>query len=157
MTVQGIIGRLIANKSTEKDVRDHLCGIGYVGATAQFLKLELFAVERPGWFQVYEFRIKAESKSGVWEERYGICRSDDRHGLLEVDLFEAEEDQRAALRRATRGLLTREPAEHHWVKTLLMLVFIGAVAVASIGAMLGTSSSGRAGDDQDNQRTVTRS
>ncbi len=49
---------IIANKCTEKDLRDYLSQNGYFGRSAKFLKLDLAAIERPGWVQVYKFHVR---------------------------------------------------------------------------------------------------
>ena len=125
--MRGIISRLIANKATEQDIRDYLSEVGYLGATAEFLRLELAAVERPGWVQVFEFQIQAEQQNGKWEERFGLCRTDERSATFDVQLFSSKRDQQAALERETQGMISRSRRANHWVKTLLMIIFVGAI------------------------------
>ena len=79
---------MIANKCTENDLRDHLTEIGYFPRSAMFLSLELTAIERPGWVQVFQFHVQAKKQHGDWEEYFGICRSDERSNAFEVQLFD---------------------------------------------------------------------
>ena len=53
----------IGNRVTEKDVRDHLNRCGYHGNTATILQLELVAIERPGWMQVFSFQRRRDARA----------------------------------------------------------------------------------------------
>lgn len=73
---------LIANRVTEKDLRQHLTGMGYVGRSAKITGLELVAIERPGWVQVFEFQMRALKQGGDWEEFLGFAgMTSDRRNL----------------------------------------------------------------------------
>ena len=50
----------IGNRVTEKDIRDWLDANGFVGRTAKINDLELHAIERPGWVQVFEFQMRSK-------------------------------------------------------------------------------------------------
>ena len=78
----------IGNRVTEKDIRDWLDANGFVGTTARINDLELYAIERPGWVQVFEFQARlkaagqdrgfeAEVEPG-WIERFGVVLDDER-------------------------------------------------------------------------------
>ena len=45
----------IGNKSAEKDIRDWLAENGYLGKSAKFGEIELHAIKRPGWRQIFRF------------------------------------------------------------------------------------------------------
>lgn len=49
--------RLIDNRVTEYDIRDWLNRNGFAGSTSRFEELELHALMRPGWLQVFRFSV----------------------------------------------------------------------------------------------------
>ena len=89
---------LISNKVTEKDLREYLTSLGFSGQSASFLKLELAAVKRPGWLQIFDFHVKAKKREGGWHEYFGILRSDEHNDTFEVQLFASEQQQQHAMR-----------------------------------------------------------
>lgn len=130
-------GRIaIGNKCTEKDIRDHMEGMGYYGRSAKFLKLELKAIERPGWVQVFEFHVQAKRHDGSWEQHFGICRTDERNNTFDVELFDHVEQQRAVFRHSTTGMITHERAARHWSYLPLMLLFVLMLGLTLAGALM---------------------
>ena len=70
---------LIGNKFVEHDLRAWLDGGDYYGRSAELEELELAAVQRPGWVQVFRFRVRAKHRgTGEWESLRGLCRDDER-------------------------------------------------------------------------------
>ena len=70
---------LIGNRFLEHDLRAWLDGEGYYGRSAEVEELELAAVQRPGWVQVFRFRLRAKHRgSGEWDELRGLARDDER-------------------------------------------------------------------------------
>lgn len=132
---------LISNRATEKDLRDYLDQQGYYGRSARFLSLELAAIERPGWVQVFEFQVEAKQKDGEWEELFGVCRSDERRDLLEVQLFPDHEAFRNAVRQEKHEMLSTDREPKHWSFPFLMALFAAAVALAVAGAILSQQTS----------------
>lgn len=128
--------RMIGNRSTEKDLRDFLTENGYYGNSANFHKLELAAIERPGWVQVFEFHVLAKSVDGDWVELFGNCRSDERSKSLEVNLFDSNVDQSQAFRDETAEMITLDRGPRHWTYWPLMTFFVALLAVAAYGAWL---------------------
>ncbi|MCR9201671.1 MAG: hypothetical protein NXI04_23755 [Planctomycetaceae bacterium] len=128
--------RVIANRATEKDVRDYLDVHGFYGSSARFISLELAAIERPGWVQVFNFHAHLKTRDGRWVVRYGICRTDERTSLFEVTLHEHKEGHSAALRTGTRAMITRDRRQQHWSMLPLLMLFLFVVGVASVGAIL---------------------
>ena len=76
----------ISHKTIEKDLREHLSNAGYYGDSAEFAELELKAIKRPGWVQVFVFDVRAKSHAGEWQELFGVCRDDERYRQFEVHL-----------------------------------------------------------------------
>ncbi len=127
---------MVGNKVTEKDLREYLTATGYYGRSAKFSRLKLVAVERPGWLQVFDFHVQAKTTEGEWKEHFGLCRTDERHDLFEVQLFDTIAAQQQAFRSDTKELITGDRGPRHWVHAPLMVVFLLAMAVAVIGAVL---------------------
>ena len=71
---------LFGNKSAEKDIRDWLNENQYYGNSAQFVEIELHAIRRPGWLQVFRFEAKVKTVADEWVQLYGAMRSDERYG-----------------------------------------------------------------------------
>lgn len=85
----GMLSMEIGNRVTEKDIRNFLDRNGYFGRSAQFEELELHAIERPGWLQVFRFKVKAKSSSdGALVLLFGAVRDDERFKLNEIRIFE---------------------------------------------------------------------
>lgn len=146
---------LIANRVTEKDLRQHLTGMGYVGRSAKITGLELVAIERPGWVQVFEFQMRALKQGGDWEEFFGLCRDDERSSKFEVQLFSSRQQQQQAFAGGTAGLITLERSPRHWVQYLLLIVFVFAVVLAIIGAANFQMARSTSSNDAAQQETAS--
>ena len=132
--------QIIGNKYTEKDLRDHLTELCYFGRSAKFLKLELKAIERPGWVQVFEFHVKAKKQDGDWEQQFGLCRSDERNNTFEVQLFSSQDRYLQAFRRESEDMITHERGPRHWSFGPLMAVFALAIITAIVGAIVTSAA-----------------
>jgi hypothetical protein len=64
---------LLANKTAERDIRAYLSQSGFSGRTARFEELELAAIERPGWVQIFRFRVRARRSEHVIERILRHC------------------------------------------------------------------------------------
>ncbi|MFH5803186.1 hypothetical protein [Alienimonas sp. DA493] len=70
---------LIGNKILEHDLRAWLDEQGHYGRSAEVEELELVAVQRPGWVQVFRFRVRAKNReTGEWDALRGLARDDER-------------------------------------------------------------------------------
>ena len=124
----------IGNKVTEKDLRDHLESIGYIGRSARFLRLELTGIERPGWIQLFEFHVEAKKRDGDWEPLFGICRDDERSQTFEVQLLSNPDQHKQSGRFHSETMITHDRPAPHWIKTLLLMLVLVALGVAIVGA-----------------------
>ena len=79
---------MIGNKTAEKDIRDFLSSNGYYGNSAKFIELEIHAIKRPGWLQVFRFTVEAKSVDDQWVTLFGAMKDDERFKLNEIQLFE---------------------------------------------------------------------
>ncbi|MDG2013820.1 MAG: hypothetical protein P8J33_09960 [Pirellulaceae bacterium] len=79
-------GNLLRNGTAEHDVRDWLNNNGYYGRSAKFGELELHAIKRPGWLQVFRFSVAAKTTSDEWHDLYGVLRDDERYRRLDIEV-----------------------------------------------------------------------
>lgn len=107
----------IANRVTELEIRQWLNVSGYAGSAARFIELELHAIERPGWLQIYRFEVQVrpsiESDSGNisnWQTRWGVVRDDERGSSqadrLQISVYVDRAAQASKLAELSAGLLT---------------------------------------------------
>jgi len=97
---------LFGNKSAEKDIRDWLSQQGYT-KTAQLSDVELHAIKRPGWLQVFRFEARWNTANGDNRQLFGAMRSDERYGApqFHVDGERAVRDKQLAV--WSEGLITQ--------------------------------------------------
>ncbi len=107
----------IANRVTELEIRHWLNASGYAGNAARFIELELHAIERPGWLQIYRFEVQVrpriESDSGNisdWQTRLGVVRDDERCSSqadrLQISIYSDRAAQASKLAELSAGLIT---------------------------------------------------
>ena len=97
---------LIGNKASEKDIRDWLSHNGFNGTTAQFKEIELHAIQRPGWLQIFRFEFEGFSAKNHKVHLYGAMHSDERHGPPQIVVHEDEALRDAQLANWSEGLIT---------------------------------------------------
>ena len=144
----------VGNRVTEKDIRDWLDENGFVGRTAKIRELELHAIKRPGWVQVFEFYLSARlrpsesetttiqefdsSSDTDWIERFGVVLDDERNRTQELRtqiwLFENQSDQQNKLEEVSEGMLVRNSPTNMlpllWI-AITAIIFMAIVAVVS--------------------------
>ena len=130
---------LIGNKVTEKDIRDYLTENGYYGRSAVIRDLNLTAVQRPGWIQVFQFEVRAKSVEGEWRDLFGTCRDDEAAEEFNVFLSPDRSDRDGQVATWSEGLLTTAKRERHWVEVALLGVFVAVMALAILGAIAAGS------------------
>ena len=99
--------RMFQNRTTERDLRDWLSGHGYYGSSTQFDEIELHAIQRPGWLQVFRFSVSAKTEQDQWHELFGVVRDDERYRRLDVEIFQLEADRDEILTEWSTGLIVR--------------------------------------------------
>ena len=144
----------IGNRVTEKDIRDWLDANGFVGRTAKINDLELHAIERPGWVQVFEFQMRSkirptqistyqdeESEAELepaWLDRFGVVLDDERKRTqslrTQIWVFEDREGQQAKLESVSQGMLVRNSGSNSsallWIAVTAIL-FLAIVSLVS--------------------------
>lgn len=105
---------LIRNRVTERDIRDWLQENGYDGGSAVLNSVELYAIKRPGWQQLFVFsgNVRLQlSESELTAERkpvWGIVLDDERKpagSKTEVILCDCEEAHSEQLSNLSVGML----------------------------------------------------
>ena len=137
---------------TEKDIRDWLQGKGYESKTARITGLDLHAIERPGWVQVFRFEVKlqrtdlttvddltvAENLSES-QQHYGVVLDDERirnvHQRTQVWLFESQQRQKAKLDELSNGRITSTTGQNGqliWLVGIVLVTLIAAGIVSNL-------------------------
>lgn len=103
---------LIANRVTEKDVRDFLDREGFDGRSAVIRELELVAISSPGWIQVFSFSARIRHMKSGWADWHGCVRDDERtrdeRTRTEVQLFPDSEARDMRVAEWSTGMITRQ-------------------------------------------------
>ena len=137
----------IGNRVTEKDIRNWLDANGYVGRTARISDLELHAIERPGWVQVFEFHLRSylapnaeyrdedpdKESEPAWLERFGVVLDDERKRTqalrTQIWVFEDPEEQQAKLESVSQGMFKRNSGTD---SNALLWIAVTAILFAAI-------------------------
>ena len=128
------------NRVTEKDIRDWFDQNGYRGGSAVFDSVELHAIQRPGWRQLFRFHgsvCKSESDDGSYPriKVWGVVIDDERKqtGQTEVFLFTSEASQQAQLTVLSADMLTATHGQGRelgvWSMLLVGLAFAAVFTV----------------------------
>lgn len=140
----------ISNRSTESDVRTWLNQNGFSGKTAKFDLLELHAIQRPGWIQVFKFcaRVKNKplengarnSESGNhpgWQDFFGVALEDERerkqNQKTQVWLFDDQVDQQKKLDSVSADLLVCKKGQNgELLGTVLFILVVLTIAIVLV-------------------------
>ncbi|MDQ3330046.1 MAG: hypothetical protein M3552_05255 [Planctomycetota bacterium] len=126
---------LIGNKVAEKDLRGWLQAHGYFGRSAKVFELELVALRRPGWEQVFQFRVRAKRQDeSDWDELRGLFRDDERKRRFEARLTTSDEDHAVAFAEWTDGMILPQRRTRGTVE--LSLIFLAVVILATVVAVV---------------------
>ena len=98
---------MIRNSTTEREIRDWLTGNGYYGRSARFQEVELHAIQRPGWLQIFRFSVTARNEDDEWHDLFGLLRDDERYRRLDVEIFPNESQRNELLQEWSKGLIVR--------------------------------------------------
>jgi hypothetical protein len=109
-TIKRICQWFVKDRETDRIIRTWLKGNGYNSSTAALHLIELFAIQRPGWKQIYRVCGNAENAEGVRVPLFAVVNVDERRGAPEVVVFHKMADQVKYLRKATEGFIIRRGA-----------------------------------------------
>lgn len=100
----------VTYRVTEKDIRDWLDREGYIGSLAKLVELELHALARPGWRQIYRFSGQATRLAdGEKIALFGVVEDDERINLCRITLYRSGVEQATALKTMSEGMIVRRP------------------------------------------------
>lgn len=97
----------LGDRELEQAIRDELVRSGYPRQASQIVDARMVAIERPGWVQVWRFRVETtRDKQPV--TLHGAARDDGRHGTA---VFLSRDPQPAAKQVAawSVGFVVRRP------------------------------------------------
>jgi hypothetical protein len=132
------MSKRITNRVAEHDIRHYLTAQGYGGRGARFHALDLFAIERPGWVQVFTFSVRAVDHDGRACELWGVLRDDERRGL-KIELADTDEERDRIANDWSRGLITARRGARGPLQTVLVAACGLVLAVALLGALLSAA------------------
>ncbi len=131
---------LIRNHNTEREIRAWLDANGYYGNSARFTKVELFAIERPGWKQVFEFAAEVkERESDQWLNYWGAVYNDERlpaESRTHIELFSEESQRAKRLEDLAEGLLTIGAARSQRMDARVILALFPLLVLVILVAAL---------------------
>lgn len=128
--IEQVLSNLAKNRTTEKDIRAWLKANGYEATTAKILEVELHAVERPGWLQIFRFRVVMGAA-----EHYGVVRDDERlrgKNKTQIELFDSAASQTAKLAELSKELIVQGTRSGGY---LAFLFLFGILLLAFTAAM----------------------
>lgn len=130
---------LIRNRVTERDIREWLRDNGYEGGSAILESVELYAIKRPGWKQLFRFNGKVRPQAAESDEVtprvpvWGVVLDDERlprGQRTQVHLCDSIEQQQERLDELSVDMLKATRSEDRvlsgWV-LLAMVAFGGMV------------------------------
>lgn len=131
------MAKLIRNRVTERDIRDWMSENGYDGGSANLELVELYAIQRPGWKQLFRFEAKVRKKSETSDESakkdrvWGVVLDDERKPRdqrTQVAIFDSEDEQLDQLEKLSEGMLksnhNRDRATGGWMVVPIAVVFV---------------------------------
>ena len=147
-----------SNRVTEKDIRDWLTAEGFDGRGAKIDDLELHAIERPGWVQVFRFFAQIrqtdlpsneldleEAEVEVVEElpdyisRYGVVLDDERirnvQNRTKIWIYEEAESRQKKLDELSVGKFVKKKEQDRqlaWFTVTAICFIIVLIVIASL-------------------------
>jgi len=128
----------IRNRVTEKDVRAWMDRNGFYGSSATIEELELYAVQRPGWLQIFSFQARVKSREeseAPWSAMFGVVRDDERRRgdqKTQVELFSTAQEQAAKLEQWSEGLIAKSKQRDQSNGSLILLIVAIVVCAAIV-------------------------
>jgi hypothetical protein len=125
---------LFRNKVTEQEIREYLHANGFEGPSARFDYVELKAIQRPGWVQVFQFSVCVTDEDDIVHHLLGVARDDERRGI-EIFLTESESERDNAMEAWSAGLITLGRQKPSFMPVLLA-IFASVLLLAVLSAVL---------------------
>lgn len=88
-------------------MRGFLSEQGFCGDSAKFSNVRLAAIQRPGWQQIFVFKVDAKVREPAAEygPLFGLVRQDERYDRLEIRVFRAQQERNALFEEWSRDLI----------------------------------------------------
>mgnify|MGYP000152468585 CR=1 FL=1 len=102
-----LFDQLVRNRVTEKEILDELGKQGYHATANSLSQLELYALKRPGWVQVYRFQAQVKNAAGQSRLLFGALRSDERYGDPLIRFYGDARERERQLASWSEGLIVR--------------------------------------------------
>ncbi len=157
------MARIFKNRVTEKDIRNWLDRNGFFGRAAEINDLELHAIKRPGWRQIFRFTVKAKpvkakpnsgselidstspnrqgSRQSDREVRYGVVLDDQRKRTeaqqTQIFIFESIDERDEVLDDLSVDMLTCSTGQNGDLIVLAVVVVIFVVVALLLGSLVG--------------------
>jgi len=101
------LSALLNDRQTEREVRNWLNRHGFNGQSANFHSIELYAIQRPGWKQIYRFAGNAVNPDGARVPMFGVMSDDERVGKPKIMIFHQQREQIEFLKLISTGCIIR--------------------------------------------------
>lgn len=148
-----MVAGIFKNRVTEKDIRTWLDRNGFFGRSAEITDLELHAIKRPGWRQVFRFTAKVkrntgsesprrlESRESVKEVRFGVVLDDQRKRTeaqqTQIFIFESIDERDELLDDLSVNMLTCSTGQNGDLIVLTAVVVTFVVVALLLGSLVG--------------------
>jgi hypothetical protein len=97
----------VGYRVTEKEILEWMGRNGYRTSAADLTEVQLHALKRPGWVQVFRFQVAARDSQNRSLSLFGALRSDERYGAPEIHLFPTRAEREQLLQQWSVGLIVR--------------------------------------------------
>lgn len=152
---------IFKNRVTEKDIRQWLDANGFFGRSAEITDLELHAIKRPGWRQVFRFTAKSklneefESSSIVSSAKttpldppaserqthFGVVLDDQRKGTegeqTQIFVFDSADERDKVLDDLSQDMLTCCSGQNGDMIVLSAVVVMFVIVALVLGSLVG--------------------
>ena len=115
---------------------------GFYGTSADIRDLELYAIERPGWLQVFRFEVRGKSRAESeepWSEMFGVVKDDERRRgdkKTQVEMFPTAQQQADKLQQWSQGLIAKSNQGDRSNRSLLLLIAAGFICTTIVLSLL---------------------
>ncbi|WP_237226627.1 hypothetical protein [Rubinisphaera sp. JC750] len=121
----------LPNGGIERQIRSFLKEKGYGRSRYDLREVDLVAVERPGWRQIFRFELDLRPPHSDPVHKIGIA-FDDHRSHCEIQLLDSESDYRRVFGEWSEGMIVKRFStnEYYPVRSLLGLCAIIAAVLA---------------------------
>ena len=123
-------------RSTEADIIALLADAGFNKRTTRLHDMHLYAIERPGWRQIFRFVFSSIDEPDG-SDRYGIFLGDER-AQSSIELFDSASERDDRLRAVSENLIRGERRSRSGLEAMLLSAFLAVLVtlllVAAVNA-----------------------